>query len=192
MTKIYHIEESLEREHQGFERNNRFYTDTLHASELKRIGFETTEEKELQRSDIDLVAIINGTQVSISEKDRDVDYNDILIEFYSIYPTVRGWMDNSKAQYLAYFMPKRVFWINKLKLVDFYNLELRKLPVESYFNDLIKTNRIRSSATIEILGKNEYLNFIAAPNSDYVTMSISISLNLLKRAGVEFREYSLV
>ena len=192
MTKIYHIEESLEREHQGFERNNRFYTDTLHASELKRIGFETTEEKELQRSDIDLVAIINGTQVSISEKDRDVDYNDILIEFYSIYPTVRGWMDNSRAQYLAYFMPKRVFWINKLQLVDFYNRELRKLPVESYFNDLIKTNRIRSSATIEILGKNEYLNFIAAPNSDYVTMSISISLNLLKRAGVEFREYSLV
>jgi len=192
MTKIYHIEESLEREHQGFERNNRFYADILKASAIKRIGYETAEEKELQRSDIDLVAIINGTQVSISEKDRDVDYNDILIEFYSIYPTVRGWMDNSKAQYLAYFMPKRVFWINKLKLVDFYNLELRKLPVESYFNDLIKTNRIRSSATIEILGKNEYLNFIAAPNSDYVTMSISISLNLLKRAGVEFREYSLV
>ena len=192
MTKIYHIEESLEREHQGFERNNRFYADILKASAIKRIGYETAEEKELQRSDIDLVAIINGTQVSISEKDRDVDYNDILIEFYSIYPAVRGWMDNSRAQYLAYFMPSRVFWINKLQLVDFYNRELRKLPVEKYFDKLIETHKTIISDTFEILAKSEKIHFIAAPNSDYVTMSICVSLNLLKRAGVEFREYSLV
>jgi len=186
MAKIHDINDSLEREVQGQPRNDRFYSEVLNATNINRIGYESPEERELQRQDIDLIATIGGTEISISEKDRDVDYNDLLIEFYSVYPTTRGWMDNSEAQMMAYFLPTRVIWINKLQLIDFYNNELRNLPVDGYFNELRRTHRTRSSASIEILGRNEHIDFIAAYNPDYITMSIAVSFDLLRRAGVDF------
>ncbi|MEI6555781.1 MAG: hypothetical protein WCL70_09345 [Paludibacter sp.] len=186
MAKIHYMEDSLKREQKGQPRSDRFYTDELNAIDIDRIGYSSEEEKAIQRSDIDLFATINGKRVSISEKDRDIDFNDQLIEFYSIYPGKRGWMDNSEADYLAYFVPGRVIWINKHQLVEFYNNHLRDLPVESHFERLFKTGGTYSKGHLKILGKDEIISFIAAPNPGYVTMSIAVSFDLLKRAEVDF------
>jgi hypothetical protein len=187
MAKIHNIEQSLEREVQGQPRSERFYSEVLNATSIRRIGYETPEEIELQRQDIDLFATIDGVEISISEKDRDRDFDDLLIEFYSVYPDSRGWMDNSEAQMMAYYTPTKVIWVNKHQLVEFYNNHLRGLPVERYFNELIRTRSTRSNGTFNILGQNENINFIAAFNRTYVTMSIAVSFDLLRRAGVDIR-----
>ena len=189
MKTIHHIENSLKKEQAGQARSNRFYKEKLNATEIIRVNYDTPEGKKLQQKDIDLFAIIDGKEISISEKDRNVDYNDILIEFYSLYPEKRGWMDYSEAQILAYFTPTKIFWIDKLQLVNFYREHLQNLSVEEYFDKLYKTKSTRIAATFNILGKSEKVNFIAAYNRDYVTMSISVSFDLLKRAGVQFTKY---
>ena len=189
MATIHKMENSLKKEQAGQARSNRFYKEKLNATEIIRVNYETPEGKKLQQKDIDLFAIIDGKEISISEKDRNVDYNDILIEFYSLYPEKRGWMDYSEAQILAYFTPTKIFWIDKLQLVNFYREQLQNLSVEEYFDKLYKTKSTRIAATFNILGKVEKINFIAAYNRDYVTMSISVSFDLLKRAGVQFKQF---
>jgi len=189
MTTIHKMENSLKKEQAGQARSNRFYKEKLNATEIIRVNYDTPEGKKLQQKDIDLFAIIDGKEISISEKDRNVDYNDILIEFYSLYPEKRGWMDFSEAQILAYFTPTKIFWIDKLQLVNFYREQLQNLSVEEYFDKLYKAKSTRIAATFNILGKSEKINFIAAYNRDYVTMSISVSFDLLKRAGVQFTKY---
>ncbi|MHB9143111.1 MAG: hypothetical protein ACYC25_14670 [Paludibacter sp.] len=186
MAKIHNIKQSLEREVQGQPRSERFYSEVLNATSIRRIGYETPEEIELQRQDIDLFATIDGEEISISEKDRDRDFDDLLIEFYSVYPDSRGWMDNSEAQMMAYYTPTKVIWVNKHQLVEFYNNHLRDLPVESHFDKLYKTGGTFSQGYLKILGKDEKISFIAAPNPGYVTMSIAVSFDLLRRAGVDF------
>jgi len=187
MAKIHDINESLEREHRGQSRSNRFYSEVLHATSIRRIGYETPEEIELQRQDIDLFVTIDGEEISISEKDRDRDFDDLLIEFYSVYPDSRGWMDNSEAQMMAYYTPTKVIWVNKHQLVEFYNNHLKGLPVEKHFSELRRTHSTRTNRTFNILGQNENVEFIAAYNRTYVTMSIAVSFDLLRRAGVDIR-----
>ena len=192
MAKIHDINESLERELQGQPRSERFYLEVLNATSIRRIGYKTPKEIELQKQDIDLFATIDGEEISISEKDRDRDFDDLLIEFYSVYPDTRGWMDNSEAQMMAYYTPTKVIWVNKHQLVEFYNNHLKGLPFEKHFNELIKTHSTRSNGTFNILGQIENVNFIAAYNRTYVTMSIAVSFDLLRRAGVDFTITNLV
>ncbi len=187
--KLHSIHESLEREIKGQQRSDRFYKEILYASKIERIPYDTDENKELQRCDIDVYITTGGEKISVSEKDRNRDFNDLLIEFYSIYPDIPGWMENSKAQMLAYFFPERVIWLNKLQLVEFYHQHLKKLPVIPHFENLKDNNKTISSHYYEISGKMEKVSFIAAYNQEYITMSISVSFDLLKRAGVEFKVY---
>jgi hypothetical protein len=168
-----------------------FYRNKLNASEIQRIGYTTRQDKLLQQNDIDLILTIGGRKMSVSEKDRDKDYNDVLIEFYSMYPESKGWMDHSQAQCLAYFFPARVFLINKAQLVEFYKRELQHIQAEKYFDQLIKTRKDRITDRISILDKPEKVTFIAARNRHYTTMSIAISLELLQRASVRFRIFDL-
>ena len=189
MATIHKMENSLKKEHAGQARYNRFYKEILHATKIIRVGYETPEEKILQQYDIDLFAIIDEERIAISEKNRGRDFNDILIEFYSLYPDKRGWMDYSKAQKLAYFTPTKIFWIDKLQLINFYKQHLLKLPAEKHFDKLLRTGKPIESAEFTILGKSEKIDFIAAYNPGYVTMSISVSFDLLKRAGVQFKQF---
>lgn len=191
MNKIHLFDESLAHEHDCFARNDWFYRNKLNASEIERIGYITPQDKRLQQDDIDLILTIGGRKMSVSEKDREKDYDDILIEFYSMYPVAKGWMDHSQAQCLAYFFPTRVFLINKMQLVEFYKCELQKIQAEKYFDKLIKTHKDRITDKVSILGKPEKITFIAAHNRHYTTMSIAISLALLQRARVRFRIFDL-
>ena len=181
--------DSLEYEQSKFETNNRFYTEKLEASTIERIKFEGKEGKTLQRNDIDLYVTVDGKRISVSEKDRHRNFHDVLIEFYSKYPTVRGWMDHSKADILAYFVPGSVIWINKVQLVRFYENHLKSAVPDTFFDELIKFRKTIATKKINILGSSETISVVAAYNKEYITTSICVGLDVLKRAGVEYRIY---
>lgn len=45
-----------------------------------------TAGRELQRKDVDVLLTLDGRQVKVSEKRRDRDYDDLLVEVYSKFP----------------------------------------------------------------------------------------------------------
>jgi len=181
--------DSLEYEQSKFETNNRFYTEKLEAISIERIKFEGKEGKTLQRNDIDLYVTLEGKRISVSEKDRHKNFHDVLIEFYSKYPAVRGWMDHSKADILAYFVPGSVFWINKVQLVWFYENLLKSVVADTFFDELIRSRKTIGTKEIILLGKKETITLVAAYNREYITASVCVGLDVLKRAGVEYRIY---
>ena len=87
---------------------------------IERYNNNSPEHLALQRQDIDLAIILgDGRTLSVSEKFRAHDYDDLLLEMYSKYPHTKGWIHKSAAERLAYFFPTRMFWIDKIALSAF-------------------------------------------------------------------------
>ena len=97
------------------------------------------EGKKMQHLDIDLDIINNNNRTSISEKFRDTDWGDLLIEVYSKYPVELSWMNNNKSRCLMYFFPKRVFKINMPELINFY-VNILKTTIPTQYYDEIYNN----------------------------------------------------
>lgn len=191
-------------EHSKFAVQDAFYLRYFGSNiRIDRIGFDSQENQDLQRHDIDLIITLgNGKRISISEKHRKNFYGDILIECYSKFPDVLGWMDNSDADYMAYFVPGQVVMINKRQLVDFYKQHLKSNQIDNIFANLIKNNPRRSqkfTSTLNIYIKERNLNlsakltFIQAYNHPYgssdewYTESIAVPLKILDAAGVNYK-----
>lgn len=191
---------SLNYEHSKFPVQDKFYTETLGARKIVRIGFEDSESQLLQRLDVDVQFEYNGKIINVSEKNRKRDFGDLLLEFYSKFPHTRGWMNNSNAHYLAYFVPGKVYWINKVELVNFYKNHLEKSVPESYFEELVNKfprRSVQQQKQIFLNGRTETITVIQAYNHPYnsydswYTESVSVTYNCLKRAGVNIQEFSL-
>jgi len=86
-----------------------FYREKF--SNIKEIRFEENLNKQLKG--IDKTIIFNsGYEITIDEKKRRVDYNDILIELVSNKGTKRqGWLFTTQCDYIAYaIMPKKTIF----------------------------------------------------------------------------------
>jgi len=87
-----------------------FYREKF--SNIKEIRFEENLNKQLKG--IDKTIIFNsGYEITIDEKKRRVDYNDILIELVSNKGTKRqGWLFTTQCDYIAYaIMPKKTIYL---------------------------------------------------------------------------------
>ncbi|MEI6752419.1 MAG: hypothetical protein WCK78_04555 [Paludibacter sp.] len=187
---IHEFEKSLKYEQSKFTTNNRFYFDKLGATKIERIEFINEEEKQLQRKDIDLYITKGGKRISVSEKDRRVNFNDIIIEFYSVYhKKIRGWMDYSEAEYLAYFVPVKVVWINKKQLVEFYKNELKPAVPDQFFDELKSCNKIKSTKNITIRAEKENITLVAAYNPTYITMNVCLGFDLLTKLSIDYEVF---
>ena len=191
---------SINYEHSNFPKANKFYTEILKVGKITRIGFDNEESRALQRLDVDACFEYNGKQVYVSEKHRKVDYGDLLLEVFSKFPHTPGWMNNSAADYLAYFVPRKVYWINKKQLTWFYSNILYKVIPDSFFQKLINNypRQSRKEQTIiEINGSREYVKVVQAYNAPYgsndtwYTENICVKFSTLRRAGVEIEEYPI-
>jgi hypothetical protein len=85
-----------------------FYSNVFEVENIIRFDTESERDIDFQRADIDVQLYAWERHSNVSEKFRAIDYNDLYIELYSMYPNVKGWMQNSSADHLAYFFPTRL------------------------------------------------------------------------------------
>ena len=184
---------AFEKSHQP--RANAFYIKQG-AKEIIRCDSNSYEDMKKQWSDIDLL-IKNryGKLTPISEKARPNDWNDFFIEFWSKYPNVPGWMNNSKADWLAYFFPTRMFWINKKQLVEFYNNALKPAVPIRYFDEIYNSGKKRIEHEIQINNISWKIYVINSYNKTdlnyWQTIGVSIPFKLLDGHNVFYKECSL-
>lgn len=152
------LEYSLEqREEELFDN---FYFRVFPELDNKRDNIIFVTDIKLQKKGIDKILILNtGQKISIDEKKRRENYNDILLEIWSNYENkVKGWLFTSCCHYIVYaIMPT-----NKVYLLPMILLR--------------KAWRSHEFLWIKSFPK------IIAKNPNYNTISIGITPNILLSA----------
>lgn len=188
---IHHFSDSQNFEKENFSFADEFYTEKLGAKDLYRIGYGNSLEKRLQRNDVDLIFSWNGRDWFVSEKFRKNDFGDLLIEFYSNFPQKTGWMDNSKADLLAYFAGENVYIIDKIHLKKFYHSVLFPAVPNEYFEEMISQRQNFAKKEILLKEKPEKICIISAENNSYHTVSIGIPFRILVDFGIKFKKFRI-
>lgn len=84
------------------------------------LNIKFVDDLTVQKMGIDKILLFSsGNQVSIDEKKRKKDYNDILLEIWSVYEQRKpGWLWTSKSDYIVYaVMPtKKIYLLPTLLL----------------------------------------------------------------------------
>jgi hypothetical protein len=176
-----------------------FYTSKYPKCELKRYNSNSKEDLEFQKKDIDLTIVLPDRNIHISEKFRKDDYGDLLIELFSKYPDVKGWMNNSAADYITYFTPHKVYVINKLELLNWYQTENFEDKINLEISNFHTLNERKSSRKkIEYTsskGHSFFIHLIQAYNktmdAEWHTLSLAISWNELEKEGIQVKKYPI-
>lgn len=194
----HNFQQSLEYENSKSTIADTFYFDQFHVEEIIRFNTGSPSDMVFQRKDIDLQLFGWNRHTNVSEKFRDYDFNDLYLELYSMYPDTHGWMHKSEANYLAYFFPKRMFWINENELQQVFQKYIEPAinykELDSWLNKNIKhSGRYKSSIVNE--SKSYEVQVITAfnrtTNKEWNTVGVSVPFDLLKRCGLTWKEYQL-
>ena len=178
---------------------NEFYFSKYPNSSLRRYDGNTPASLSFQKKDIDVSVLRDDKIVHISEKFRQNDYGDLLIELYSKYPKTKGWMHNSEADFLTYFSPKKVYVLKKRELIDWYIQE----DFESKLKDALKVfheENVEKSTRQGIKFQTKQGNLInitliqafnQTRGSKWHTISLAILWNDLKKEGLGVKDFEL-
>lgn len=198
----HHFDKSLQLEQAQFDRQDAFYRTEFEVDVIQRIAYHSATEKQLQRSDVDVILIRDRDQkvVKVSEKHREKDYGDLLIEFYSKFPHSSGWLEDTQADCLAYFVPQKVYWIGMKSLTNFYQKILKsQIPNEMFAKQIAQNPRQSGRKTISVTIQDKPTSFtlVQAYNkatkgcAEWYTMSVCCPFEMLKANGVKFVAYPL-
>ncbi len=191
---------SLQLEHSGFDAQNGFYRTVLKAERISRADYGSSSGKKLQQSDIDVILKVGGKELKVSEKCRETDYGDLLLEFYSKFPDSPGWLDCSEADCLAYFVPGKVYLVDMVKLRRFYHDILKPAVPLSVFSRLVgmyPQGSARKDIRINAGGRPTEVTAVQAYNcmndgsGQWYTESICIRFDVLRDFGVTVRTFDL-
>jgi hypothetical protein len=179
-----------------FNRADMFYKNMLKAESIKRFSEHREEDKEFIAKDHNLHIKIadKETPLSISEKSRDQDWNDIHVEIFKKYPLEDGWIKLTEAEYLAYFFPGRVFWA-KMEPIKILCQDILSKAVESgIYKELyymFPKNSGRLSKTFKINQKTYSFNFIQTYHENgensYYSIGISLPFVLLMDFRIDYK-----
>jgi len=108
----------------------------------------------------------NCTTVTVDEKVRSEDWNDFLIEAYSVWkPETRrqvGWIETASCDYLAYaFIPSRRCWLLPMR-------ELQRVWAEN-----------RRSWWRLAAHRDDGFRFTEAKNRGYITLSLAVPIPIV-------------
>lgn len=173
-------------------RKEKIYEALEGYTDVRFVKFESEEDKEKQRADIDVLAKAGDVEIGISEKIRNYKYfNDILIEVWSVFERhTHGWLKDSKANYLY------CFYSDKLVIVDVYTLkkfckaffdEEAVRVMETGFKQLIKERKTSGSIWL----KGEKMTLIIGVNKTYHTVSVGVPEEFLVKNGVIIEKIDL-
>lgn len=190
MNHIHSFRESLRYERDSAARADRFYRACLHATEVERYNRDTSEDLEMQHRDIDVRIRVDGVDLFVSEKFRKHRWNDLLIELYSKYPTVRGWTETGSADLLVYFLPDKVLLFREADVRAFYDKLVAVIPEAALDRFCAQAAERRSKLLRICLAKPCTVRLLAALNDGYITLSVAVPFDVLRENGVKWGDYS--
>lgn len=175
-----------------------FYFNVFGVENIIRFNTGSKRDMEFQRADIDVQLQAWNRHANVSEKFRDVDYNDLYIELFSMFPNVKGWMSSSKATHLAYFFPNRMIWLDKTQLINAFEHFISPGISKQEINQLVE-NYPQKNASVRstlILKEHAYsVRYIKAYNKtktkSWDTIGVSIPFNAIENLGVKLQEFRL-
>lgn len=189
---------SLHREKTYQKRADNFYIQHLKATNIIRYNADTEHDMAIQRLNIDVSFTVGNKLINVSEKFREKNFNDLYIEFYSKFPQSHGWLSKSQADYMAYFLPEKVFFIDEKKLSVFYENHLQYAVPQNEFAALIEQNvctNAQKKTWIKIQNHNYSARIIQAYNetasAQWYTMGIAVPFRILSDFGIYFKEFTL-
>ncbi len=188
---LHNFKKSLQHEREQTSRADRFYTEVLNATFIKRFNTDSDEDMRMQRQDVDALITVNGITFKISEKFRDVDYGDLYIEVYSKYPKTLGWMHTGSPNAILYFTPRSVYWMTHSSLKNFCINELFNAIPAQWLAELYESKKSIEYKKIRIKGADIDLHLIQSHNKDgesWETIGVSVAFDVLKYFGVKFRK----
>ncbi len=194
MKIIHNFNQSLQNERNHALNADKFYSDILGATELRRFSSDNDEDMYYQKQDIDVEITLNGKTYRISEKFREKDFGDLYIEFFSMYPDVPGWMETGSPNAIMYFTPENAYWISHRSLKHFYQNTLSPLIKKDWFEEIYKSGETIKSKQINAGGKIYKISIIQAHNHSKVswkTIGISIPFQWLEDANVRFKRFNI-
>lgn len=171
-----------------------FYKSKFNDVELIRYNSNTDTDKGFQLKDIDLKIKLGERTINVSEKFRKEIYNDLLIELYSKYPDKKGWMENSEAEYIAYFCPGRVYTFNKNDLLGWFEPKKFDYKLKEEI-DLLHKNNLLKKARKKLKIDDIPLSIIQSPNNtngkEWHTISIAIDWDFISQF-IKIKSFPLV
>lgn len=195
--EAHHFDKSLKKEGKSGLWADVFYKRAPFAvTKIERYNQSTKEDMILQRQDIDVsLSFVDGRTYYVSEKFREHDYNDLLLEIYSKYPNTPGWIHNSNADRMAYFFPKRMFWIDKPNLSTFCINKLFPLVENHAIEHLLSQQAHSLKVGLKVGGKTYNCILTQAFNrmgkETWNTISISVPFSMLHDFDIRFQEFKL-
>lgn len=196
--RAHNFYESRKTELKHFTDADIFYTEQLGATKIVRCDYSTKEGRNFQKADIDLWLNLKAERVSVSEKKRTRDYNDLYLEVYSKFPDMPGWTTHSKADFLAYFFPERVFWAGFPQIIRFYNEQFAPQFSQELFKKFRYHNRGKNAIekiTVNVAGLSYPVSLIQAYNecdgNSWYTLGICIPFEMLTNNHIKYRIYAL-
>jgi hypothetical protein len=179
-----------------FNRADMFYKNLLKAISIKRYFHINEEDKDFLNKDQNLSIVVadRDTKITISEKSREQDWNDIHVEIFRKYPHEEGWIKFTEAEYLAYFFPGRVFWAKMEPIKVLCQDILSKAADSGIYKELFymfPKNSGRLSKTFKINQKTYSFNFIQTYHENgensYYSISISLPFVLLMDFRIDYK-----
>lgn len=183
VSKIHDFQESLKIEREGFKRQDEFYKKYF-GNLPHRVSYVDYEE--IQKSDRDLfIENAEGKILSVSEKNRTKDYDDVLFEIFSnYYQSIRGWGMDSKADILAYFLPSSLVLVDMPSVVEILSNPANKITKQvEYYEEQLRHH------DIWINGQSFNVPVIRARNKKYSTVSIALKDSQMQQLGIRFKRF---
>jgi len=195
----HHFYESRKVATTHFETADIFYRTGMHAVKIERYDYNTARGKQKQLSDIDVaVTLQDGSTITVSEKKRTRDFDDLYLEVFSKFPDVPGWTSESQAGFLAYFFPARVFWSGFPQIKRFFRESIVPQIPAAQFGELKNSHpgqNAKQDYTIKIAGISYPVLLIQAYNESdgnrWYTMGISIPFRMLKDNHIRFKIFKM-
>lgn len=170
-----------------------FYYHQFKVNEIVRFDTGSEADMKFQRADIDVQLHGWGRHANVSEKFRAKDYNDLYLELYSMYPQTLGWMERNEADFLAYFFPQRVLWINKHDLHHFFKAQIQPDVKEEWLTQ-IQERFPAKNGKVDLNLKGKKVSIIKAynktPTKTWDTIGISVPLDWVAEF-LPIKEYRL-
>lgn len=189
---LHNFKISLENERSQAEKADRFYSEILEASEIKRFNSDSEADMVMQKQDVDVLLTMNNTTYRVSEKFRDKDYGDLYVEVFSKYPQTPGWLETGSPNAVLYFTPNCIYWITHKSLSAFCLETLFPLIPTKWFEELFQSHKSIISKQLKLNNKFVKINLIQAHNMDgaiWETIGISASFSVFEDNGVKIKRF---
>ena len=185
---------NLQKDEANYCRADMFYKNVLKAEIIKRYSFKKPEDSVFIEKDQSLLIRLSDNEYTVSEKNRDQDWNDIYVEIFRKYPEEEGWIKYTQSDYLAYFFPGRIFWAKMESINVLCEEILMKAKESGIYKELqfmYPKNNGRLSKTFKINTKTYSFNFIQTYHQEgeasYYSIGISLPFVLLMDFRIDYK-----